>query len=447
MFRKILIANRGEIALRIIRACKELGIETVIIHSEADSDSIPVRFADEDVCVGGALTSASYLNIPQIISSIEITGADAVHPGYGFLAENSDFAEVCESSDIAFIGPSSHVIREMGDKILARKRMAEAGVPVIPGSDDGVGTVEEAVELADRIGFPLLIKATAGGGGKGMRIVRRPGELKNSFLAARGEAEAAFGNAEVYIEKFLEGGRHIEFQILGDCDGNVVYLVERDCSIQRRHQKLLEESPSPALEEDLRRRMGELAVRGAKFIGYTSAGTMEFLLTPDGKFYFIEMNTRIQVEHPVTEMVTGIDLIKEQIRLSGSGRIEWSQEDITFNGHAVECRINAEDSEDQFRPCPGEITGLHLPGGLGVRVDSHLHHGCTVSPYYDSLLAKLITHGKDRDEAIIRMSRALEEFIIEGVKTTIPFHQAVMKSGIFLRGDFDTGFVGAFLNS
>jgi acetyl-CoA carboxylase biotin carboxylase subunit len=447
MFQKILIANRGEIALRIIRACKELGIRTVIIHSEADSDSIPVRFADENVCVGSALTSSSYLNIPQIISSAEITGADAVHPGYGFLAENADFAEVCESCGIHFVGPPSRVIREMGDKIAARKRMEKAGVPIIPGSDGEVATVEEARAVAESIGFPLLIKATAGGGGKGMRVVSKREDLASQFSTAKHEAASSFGNDGVYIERFLQGGRHIEFQILGDSQGNIIYLVERDCTLQRRHQKLLEESPSTGCSGDLRRKMGEVAVKGAKHIGYSSAGTVEFLATPDEKFYFIEMNTRIQVEHPITEMITGLDLIKEQIRLKGGGLLELRQDDVTFSGHAIECRINAEDYEEGFRPCPGEIRTLHLPGGLGVRVDTHLHHGCTVSPYYDSLLAKVIVHGQDRNEARLRMIRALEEFTIEGVKTTVPFHLALLKSDDFRDGSFDTTFVNRFLKA
>ncbi len=443
MFKKILIANRGEIALRVIRACKELGIATVAVHSEADANSLHVRFADEDVCIGPGPSTQSYLNIPQIISAAELTDADAIHPGYGFLAENAYFAEVCESCNIKFIGPSAEMIRQMGDKAFARRSMAEAGVPIIPGSQDVVENIKTAREVAKEVGYPLLLKAAAGGGGRGIRLVREEKELADAFRMAKAEAQANFGNPALYIERYIEKPRHVEIQILADQFGNVVHLGERDCSIQRRHQKLVEESPSPAVDEQLRQKMGEAAVKGAKSIGYQSAGTVEFLLTPDGEFYFMEMNTRIQVEHPVTEMVVGIDLVKEQIRLATGEKIRWQQKQIRLSGHAIECRINAEDPQRDFAPCPGTIVGLHIPGGPEVRIDTHLYVPYRIPPFYDSLLAKVITHGETRQEAITRMQRVLEELIIEGVPTTIPLHQKIMKDPSFREGWVDTTYIEA----
>jgi len=441
MFRKILIANRGEIALRIIRACKELGVATVAIHSEADANSFHVRFADEDVCVGPASCERSYLNIPGIISAAEVTDADAIHPGYGFLAENAHFAEICESCDIKFIGPSPQMIREMGDKAHARKLMADAGIPVVPGSDGLVKDIRMAKEAAREVGYPVLLKAAAGGGGRGMRLVRREEDLESAFHMARAEAKAAFGNPDLYLEHFVENARHVEFQIIGDQYGNVIHLGERDCSIQRRHQKLIEESPCPAVDKSLREKMGETAVRGVKEVGYHSVGTVEFLLDEKGSFYFMEMNTRIQVEHPVTEAVTGVDLIKEQIKVSAGERLSLTQEEIRLSGHALECRINAEDPDQDFSPSPGMVTGLHLPGGPGVRVDTHLYAPYSIPPFYDSLLAKLITWGRTREEAVARMERALGELIIEGIKTTIPFHQRVMRDPCFRQGGMNTDYV------
>lgn len=412
MFKKILIANRGEIALRIIRTCKELGIKTVAVYSEADRYSLHVRFADEAVCIGPGPSKDSYLNIPRIIAAAEITNAEAIHPGYGFLAENAMFAEICESSGIKFIGPTPDAIEAMGDKALAKETMRKAGVPVIPGSDGVVETLEEAREIANEIGYPIMLKAAAGGGGKGMRILNDESELENAWQTARAEAEAAFGNPAVYIEKFIERPRHIEIQILADEYGNVIHLGERDCSIQRRHQKLVEESPSPIVTPGLREAMGQAAVKGAKSVKYRNAGTIEFLVDKNGNFYFMEMNTRIQVEHPVTEMVYGIDIVREQIRIAAGEKLNIKQRQLKPNGHAIECRINAEDSYNGFRPSPGKITGLHFPGGFGIRVDSHIYQDYVVPPYYDSLIAKLIAHGRTRDEAIARMLRALEEFVI-----------------------------------
>lgn len=441
MFRKVLIANRGEIALRIIRACKELGIKTVVVYSEADRESLPVRLADEAFCIGPAPATKSYLNIANIISVAEVAGAEAIHPGYGFLAENASFAEICLSCGLTFIGPPVEAIEKMGAKATARKTVAAAGVPVVPGSEEVIRDPAEAVALAKEIGYPVLIKASAGGGGRGMRVVHGPAELERALKSAQAEAEAAFGNQEVYLEKYVEEPRHIEFQILGDKHGNIVYLGERDCSIQRRNQKLLEEAPSVALTPALRKKMGEAAVKAARAVGYYSAGTVEFLLDKHNNFYFIEMNTRIQVEHPVTEMVTGRDLVKEQIRIAAGEPLGFRQADIRIEGWAIECRINAEDPARNFTPCPGKITAYLPPGGPGVRVDSAVYPGYVIPPYYDSLIAKLITWGRNREEAIARMERALEEFVIEGVPTTIPFHRRVLQNAFFRRGEVYTNFV------
>lgn len=441
MFSKILIANRGEIALRIIRACRELGIRTVAVYSEADRNSLHVRFSDEAICIGQAPSSSSYLNIPAIISAAEITDVEAIHPGYGFLAENPHFAEICDSCQINFIGPTPSNIKLMGDKMVARQTMQKIGMPIVPGSTAIVKNKEEAIKTAKRIGYPIIIKAAAGGGGKGMRICHNDIRLVSSLMTAQAEAEASFGSTAVYIEKYIERPRHIEIQILADKHSHIVYLGERDCSIQRRHQKLLEESPSPFVDHKLRRRLGELAIKGAKSINYVSAGTVEFLLDSHNNFYFMEMNTRIQVEHPVTEMVTGIDLIKEQIRIAAGERLKFQQDDITINGWSIECRINAEDYEKNFMPSPGKIEVLNLPGGPGVRVDTHAYQGYEMPPYYDSLIAKLIVHGKNRQEAIRTMSRALSEFTIEPIKTTIPFHRQLMDNSLFLKGDISTHFV------
>ena len=442
MFKKVLIANRGEIALRVIRACKELGIKTVAVYSEADRDSLHVKFADEAVCIGPPPSKESYLNIPRIIAAAEITGADAIHPGYGFLAENEDFAEICESSGIKFIGPSAESIRLMGDKATAKDTMRKAGVPVVPGSDGTISDLGEALQVAKKIGFPVIIKATAGGGGKGMRVAKSLDEFERLFVLARNEAEAAFGNPEVYIEKYIEEPHHVEIQVLGDQYGNVIHIGERDCSIQRRHQKLIEESPSPIVDEELREAMGAAAVAGAKSVNYEGAGTIEFLVDNKKNFYFMEMNTRIQVEHPVTEELYGIDLVKEQIRIAAGKRIKKIK--VKPKNWVIECRINAEDPEKDFRPSPGKITVFHQPGGIGVRTDTHVYAGYTVPPYYDSLIAKLIVKGSDRLDAIKKMERALEEFIIEGVKTTIPFHLKVMRDENYRKGQFDTHFLEHF---
>jgi acetyl-CoA carboxylase biotin carboxylase subunit len=447
LFKKILIANRGEIALRIIRTCKELGIKTVAVYSEADRYSLHVRFADKAVCIGPGPSKESYLNIPRIIAAAEITNAEAIHPGYGFLAENAMFAEICESSGIKFIGPTPDAIEAMGDKALAKETMRKAGVPVIPGSDGVVETLEQAREIANEIGYPIMLKAAAGGGGKGMRMVKNDEELENAWQTARAEAEAAFGNPAVYIEKFIEKPRHIEIQILADEHGNVIHLGERDCSIQRRHQKLIEESPSPIVTAELREAMGQAAVKGAKSVKYRNAGTIEFLVDKDGNFYFMEMNTRIQVEHPVTEMVYGIDIVREQIRIASGEKLGIKQKQIKPNGHAIECRINAEDPFNGFRPSPGKITALHFPGGFGVRVDSHIYQEYVVPPYYDSMIAKLIVHAKNRDEAIARMLRALDEFVIEGIHSTIPFHIKILNSPQFRSGvDYDTKYIDTSFN-
>jgi len=441
LLKKILIANRGEIALRIIRACKELGIATVAVYSEADEHSLHVRFADEVVKIGPSPSAESYLNISRIISAAEITNADAIHPGYGFLAESAQFAEICESCDIKFIGPSSDMIANMGDKIYAKAKMKQAKVPTIPGSDGIVQDLKSATKQAEEIGYPVILKATAGGGGRGMRVVRKKKELENAFNTARGEAAVAFSNPDVYIEKFFENPRHIEVQIMGDQYGNVIALGERECSIQRKHQKLIEESPSPAVNEQIRKKLTDAAIKGAKGVNYESAGTVEFLLDEDGKFYFMEMNTRIQVEHPVTEIVFGMDLLKRQIMLAAGEKIDSVIKDYKLRGHAIECRINAEDPDKNFRPCPGKIKSFHIPGGPGVRVDTHIYAQYVIPPFYDSLIAKVITSGQNRDEAIGRMKRALEEMIIEGIATTIPFHQKVLQNENFLQGNFDTKFI------
>jgi acetyl-CoA carboxylase, biotin carboxylase subunit len=444
MFKKILIANRGEIALRIIHACRELGVKTVAVYSEADENSLHVRFADEDVCIGPARSADSYLNVPAIISAAEITGADAIHPGYGFLSESAYLAEVCEACHIRFIGPDPSVIKLLGDKARARKAMKKAGLPMLPGSDGPVENEEKALKVARDIGYPVIIKAVAGGGGRGMRIVRAPDDLPQLFRTAMREAEAAFGNGDVYIEKYLENPRHIEFQIIGDHHGNLVHLGERECSIQRRHQKLIEESPSPVLTEKVRRRMGSLVVDAAKAVQYTNAGTFEFLMDGDGKFYYMETNTRLQVEHPVTEMVTGIDIVKEQIRIASGERLSFKQSDVTFTGHSIECRVNAEDPVT-FTPSPGLIHAWSVPGGPGVRIDTFAHSECTISPYYDSMIAKIIVHGRDRAEAIARMKRTLEMTVIEGISTSVPLHLQILNEPDFHAGKLGTGFMDRFM--
>ena len=444
MFKKILIANRGEVAMRIIFACRELGIKTVAVYSEADENSLHVRFADEDVCIGPARSADSYLNVPAVISAAEVTGADAIHPGYGFLSESAYLAEVCEACHIKFIGPDPQAIRLMGDKARARRVMKKAGVPILPGSDGPVDSEEKALKVAKDIGYPIIVKATAGGGGRGMRVVRMPSELAGAVKTAQREAEAAFGVGDVYIEKYVESPRHIEFQILADQHGNVVHLGERECSIQRRHQKLVEESPSLALTEKMRRKMGAIVIDAAKAVHYTNAGTFEFLMDPGGHFYFMEANTRLQVEHPVTEMVTGIDIVKEQIRIAAGHKLTFRQADVTFTGHSIECRINAEDP-DTFVPCPGVIHVFSVPGGPGVRVETLAHNECTITPYYDSMIAKIIVHGRDRHEAIARMKRALEMTVIEGIKTSIPLHLKVLNDPDFVAGRLSTSFMDRYL--
>jgi acetyl-CoA carboxylase biotin carboxylase subunit len=444
MFNKILIANRGEIALRVICACRELGIKTVAVYSEADEHSLHVRFADEDVCIGPARSLDSYLNVPAIISAAEITGADAIHPGYGFLSESAYLAEVCEACHIKFIGPYPNVIRLMGDKARARRAMKKAGVPVLPGSDGPMQSEEQAIGVAKELGYPVMIKAVAGGGGRGMRIVRNAEELPKLLKTATREAEAAFGAGGVYLEKYVDSPRHIEVQVLGDHHGNVVHLGERECSIQRRHQKLIEEAPSVALSQKQRRRLGSTVVDAARAVQYTNAGTFEFLMDPAGKFYFLEANTRLQVEHPVTEFVTGIDIVKEQIQIAAGRRLSVRQGDVEIRGHAIECRVNAEDP-DTFVPSPGVIHAFSVPGGPGVRVDSYAHSDCTVSPYYDSLVAKIITYGRDRTEAIARMRRTLEMTVVDGIKTTIPLHLKILGDPDFVAGRLSTAFMDRFL--
>jgi acetyl-CoA carboxylase biotin carboxylase subunit len=447
MFRKVLIANRGEIALRVIRACRELNISTVAVFSEADRDSLHVRLADESVCIGPPAASQSYNHVARLISAAEVTGADAIHPGYGFLSENAHFAEVCGSCGFVFIGPTPEMIRRMGDKAEARRTMVDAGLPVVPGSAGTLESVEQAFEVAKQIGYPVIIKATAGGGGRGMRVAWDEKQLRAGFGIAQAEAGAAFGNNAVYLEKFIARPRHIEFQLLGDAQGNLIHLGERECSVQRNHQKLIEESPSPFLTPERRRSIGELVVRGAQSIGYRSAGTMEFLFDQDGSFYFMEMNTRIQVEHPVTEEVTDLDIVKEQIRIAAGEPLSLTQDQVELRGHAIECRINAEDHEHGFRPSPGRITYWYKPGGPGLRVDSHVYAGYVVPPHYDSLVGKLIAYGKDRAEALRRMEIALEEIIVEGIKTTIPFHLMALRDPRFQAGDLDTHFVERLLQT
>ncbi|MEL7596704.1 MAG: acetyl-CoA carboxylase biotin carboxylase subunit [Clostridiaceae bacterium] len=441
MFNKILIANRGEIAVRVIRACRELGIQTVAVYSEVDKEALHVQMADEAVCIGPAKSRDSYLNMENIISATVLAGAQAIHPGFGFLSENSKFAQMCKECNITFIGPDAETIESMGNKSKAREIMMKAGVPVIPGTEGSIDTVEEALEEADRIGYPVMVKASAGGGGRGIRIVRSKEDLKKAFETAKNEAKVAFGDDTMYMEKFIEEPRHIEFQILGDSHGNVIHLGERDCSVQRRNQKVLEEAPCAVMTEELRKKMGEVAVKAAKAVNYKSTGTIEFLVDKNFDFYFMEMNTRIQVEHPITEMITGVDLIKEQIKIATGKKIELSQEDIKLNGHAIECRINAENPSKGFMPSPGTIKITHLPGGNGVRVDSAIYQGYKIPPTYDSMVAKLIVHGKNREEAINKMRRALEEFIVEGIDTNIDFQFRILSNENFVKGYYDTGFI------
>lgn len=441
MFNKILIANRGEIALRIIRACKELGIKSVLVYSQADEDSLPVRLADQAVCIGPAPSTQSYLLIERIISVAEICDVDAVHPGYGFLAENAHFAEVCKSCNITFIGPTPEQMSAMGDKAVARETMKKAGVPITPGSNGIVDTEEKALTIARKLKYPVIVKASAGGGGRGMRTAHNDHSLVQAFHQARTEAERAFGNGDVYIEKFIENPKHIEVQILGDKYGNVVHLGERDCSMQRRHQKLIEECPSPSISPALRKKMGEAAVRAAKAVNYSSAGTIEFLLGPNEEFYFMEMNTRVQVEHTISEMISGVDIIKEQIRVAAGERLSVTQKQVKLTGHAIECRINAEDPYRNFAPCPGLISFYAAPGGFGVRVDSHVYSGYRIPPHYDSMIGKLIVYAPTRQEALARCRRALDEYLIEGVQTTIPFEQFILDTKDFREGNYDTGFI------
>jgi acetyl-CoA carboxylase biotin carboxylase subunit len=444
VFKKVLVANRGEIALRVIRACKELGIRTVAIHSEADAASLHVRAADEKVCVGPPDAALSYRNIPNVLSAAEVTGVDAIHPGYGFLSENAHFAEVCESIGVKFIGPTSENIAMMGDKAKAREVVSRRGLPVTPGSLGELRSEEDAMQAAQKIGFPVIIKATAGGGGRGMRVVNKAEDLGRAFQAAQAEAKSTFGNENVYLERYFLEPRHIEVQVMADHRGHVIHLGERDCSIQRRHQKLVEETPSPAIDEKLRREIGRVAVEAVKAVHYRNVGTVEFLLDKERNFFFMEVNTRIQVEHPITEMVTGIDLIKEQIRLAAGHPLSIRQQDVVLNGHSMECRINAEDPE-KFTPSPGQITKYSAPGGFGVRVDSAMESGATVVPHYDSMIAKLITHGRDRQEAMARMRRALDEFVIEGIKTTIPLHRRIFNDPEFQKGHISTAFLEQLL--
>ena len=441
MIKKVLVANRGEIAVRIIRACREMGIETVAVYSQADEEALHTQLADEAICIGPASSSESYLNMEQIISATLVSGADAIHPGFGFLSENSKFVELCEKCNITFIGPSSEVIQKMGNKAQARSTMIEAGVPVIPGSKEAVRDVSRGAEIAEEIGYPVMIKAALGGGGKGMRVAETRETFAASFQTAQKEAQMAFGDGTMYLERFVRNPRHIEFQILADCYGNVIHLGERDCSIQRNHQKMIEESPSVVIDEELRSRMGQAAVQAAKAAGYTNAGTIEFLLERDGQFYFMEMNTRIQVEHPVTEWVTGIDLIQEQIRIASGLPLSYRQEDIKLSGHAIECRINAENPEKGFRPSPGTITDMYFPGGKGIRIDSAVYSGYTVQPYYDSMIAKLIVWAKNRDEAIRKMQSALGEIIIEGIDTNVDYQYEILNHPDFLTGNTDVEFI------
>ena len=446
MFDKILVANRGEIAVRIIRACREMGIKTVAVYSEADRDALHTMLADEAICIGPAASSPSYLNMERILSACVVTQADAIHPGFGFLSENARFAELCEKCSIAFIGPSAEIINRMGNKSEARKTMMEAGIPVVPGTKEPVFTAERGLELAESIGFPVMIKASSGGGGKGMRVSRSREDFTENFQNAQLESVKGFSDDTMYIEKYIEQPRHIEFQIMADKYGNVVHLGERDCSIQRRHQKVLEESPCQVISDELRKKMGQTAVMAAKAVNYENAGTIEFLLDKDKNFYFMEMNTRIQVEHPVTEMVTGLDLIKEQIRVAAGEPLSVKQEDITISGHALECRINAENPSRNFMPCPGKITNIHLPGGNGVRLDTHIYSDYIVPPNYDSMLLKLIVHGKDRQEAIAKMRSALGELIIEGIETNVDFQYEIINHPAFQSGETDTGFIPQYFS-
>lgn len=443
MFHKILIANRGEIAVRVIRACKELGIKSVAVYSEADAEALHVKLADESICIGPPSSKDSYLNVIAILSAAEITDAEAIHPGYGFLSENHAFADICEKSGFTFIGPTADTIRRLGDKIMARHTAMEAGVPVLPGSKEALVDDKEALELAKKIGFPVILKAAAGGGGRGMKVIHSAASFANAYYAAKEEAKAAFTNDEMYMEKFCEKPRHIEFQILADKHGNIVHLFERDCSIQRRNQKVIEEAPSTVLTPKLREKMGQAAINIAAHVNYVNAGTVEFLLDADNKFYFMEMNTRIQVEHPVTEYITGIDLIKEQIKVAAGEKLKFKQKDLKITGHAIECRINAEDPLN-FLPCPGVITDYHQPGGIGIRIDSAVYNNYRVPSVYDSLIAKLVSYGDNREEAIARMLRALDEYIIEGVKTTIQFHKKIFVNPAFIDGDIDTGFIAKY---
>lgn len=441
MFKSILIANRGEIALRIVRACKEMGIRSVAVHSEADFESLHVQYADADICIGPAPSSESYLHVPSIISAAEIADVEAIHPGYGFLSENAHFAEICRSCNIAFVGPSVEAIRLAGNKAEARKVMRSTGIPVVPGSDDTVSTSDDALKVAHEIGYPVIIKSALGGGGRGMRIAHNDVSLVSAFMTAQSEAEAAFGDKLLYVEKYIDNARHIEFQVLGDRDGNLVHLGERECTIQRRYQKLIEESPSPALNARLRKTMGEAAIEAARAVSYDNAGTIEFLLDKHGDFYFLELNTRIQVEHPVTEAVTGIDLVKEQIRLAAGEKLKFTQRDVKVSGWAIECRVFAEDPDNNFRPCPGQITQFNVPGGPGIRVDTHVYEGYSVPEYYDSMLAKVVAWGRTRREALARAERAMDETVVEGLPSTIPFNLKVLRHERFQRGDISTSFL------
>lgn len=443
---KILIANRGEIAVRIIRACKEMNIKTVAVYSDIDKDALHTRLADEAICIGPATSNKSYLDIKNIITAACITGSDSIHPGFGFLSENAQFAKVCEESNIKFIGPKSNVIELLGNKSNAKKMMEKAGVPVIPGSKGSIKSFEEAKEIADKIGYPIMIKAASGGGGKGIRIVNFSEELEKNYNIVKQEAKVSFNDDELYIEKFVKNPRHVEIQILADEHGNIVHLGERDCSIQRKHQKVIEETPSTIVDDKLREKMGEAAVKAAKIAGYTSCGTVEFLVDSDRNFYFMEMNTRIQVEHPITEMRTGIDIVKEQIRVAAGEKLKFKQKNIEFKGHSIECRINAENPNKNFMPCPGKITGLHLPGGNGLRIDSGIYQGYTIPFNYDSMIAKIIVHGNTRNEAIAKMKRALEELVIEGVDTNADFIYEIIRNPDFIRGDFDTSFISKNFN-
>jgi len=445
MFKKVLIANRGEIAVRVIRACRELGIKSVAIYSTADEDALHTQLADEAVCVGGPKPADSYLNVKNIISAAVLTGAEAIHPGFGFLSENANFAEICRNCNINFIGPTPETITRMGDKANARDIMIAAGVPVIPGSDGVIENEEIAKETAKKIGYPVMVKASAGGGGRGIRIVRSEEDLANAFNTAKREAEIAFGDGTMYMEKFIEDPRHVEIQLLGDKHGNVIHLGERDCSIQRRNQKIIEEAPCGVVSEELRKQMGAVAVKAAKAVEYENAGTIEFLLDKHGDFYFMEMNTRIQVEHPITEMITGVDLVKEQLKVAYGEELSITQEDVKIKGHAIECRINAEDPERNFMPSPGTVEILNYPGGYGVRLDSAMYNGYTIPPTYDSMVAKLIVHGEDRNEAINRMKRALEEFVLKGVKTNIDFHLKILNDENYTENNLDTGYIARFM--